>query len=332
MTATHCFSPDLGRVAVLGAGPAGMSAALWLKHLGFSPTVIDPSTRLGGMQQLNFLRNEWLLGQMGLTGPELCAKFAEHMATEHIPIASGHSPLSITAEGRHFSVTLRTGSNETLTAEYRALVVATGLRYRASEVLEAVPGYKELRAGDVVYGPFAFLDMDTLSGKTVLIVGCGDNAFENARFLLKNGARIALVCRSVPRVQSGLRDAVEAFASGWTLFEQTRIESFHRGDDCVEVSLSSEATSEILRVHKIHVLAGYTPNTLFLERALGPLYDRLEFDAAGYLKVDGWGRTGISGMYAAGDVCNPDFPNVASAIAAGAKAAKAVEIDCRNIS
>jgi len=306
-----------------------MSAALWLKHLGFSPVIIEPTTRLGGMQQLNFLRNDWMLGQMGLTGPELCAKFAEHMAAEQIPMKSECSPASIETEGREFSVTLRTGNNETFTARYRALVIATGLRYRASEVLAAVPGFDKLEAGDVVYGPYAFLDMEGLSGKTVLIVGCGDNAFENAHFLLKNGARVALVCRSLPRAQTRLREAVQTFTSDWTLTTQARIDGFRCGNDCIEVVLSCESGTKALRVHKIHVLTGYTPNTDFLEKTLGPLHDRLGFDSAGYLKVDDWGRTGIPGIYAAGDVCNPAFPNVASAITSGAKAAKAIEIDFR---
>lgn len=331
MTATHCYSPDHSHVAVLGAGPAGLSAALWLKHLGFSPIVIEPLKQLGGMQQLNFLRNEWMLGQVGFTGPELCAKFAEHIATEHIPIEKGCSPVSIEVTGQHFCVTLLTGNNETFLTKFRALVIATGLRYRASEILETVPGFIELEACDVVYGPYAFLDMEKLFGKSVLIVGCGDNAFENAHFLLKHGAKITLVCRSAPRAQTRLRDSVQTYASGWALSPHTRIERFRRYDDCIEVLLSGESKSETLRVQKIHVLAGYMPNTHFLENTFGPSFSYLKFDSAGYLKVDSWGRTGIPGVYAAGDVCNPEFPNVASAIASGAKAAKAVEIDFRGI-
>lgn len=309
-----------------------MSAALWLKHLGFSPVVIETSTRLGGMQQLNFLHNEWMLGQVGLTGPELCAKFAGHMEAERIPMESGCSPVSIEVAEQHFSITFRRENGETFSTRFRALVIATGLRYRANEVLEAVPGFGDLGVDDVVYGPYAFLDMEKLSGRSVLIVGCGDNAYENAHFLLKMGAKIALVCRSLPRAQSRLHEAVQTVASGCTLFTHARIERFRRGDDCIEVLLSTASKSEMLRIQKIHVLAGYTPNTHFLEKALGLLFDRLELDSAGYLKVDGWGRTGIPGVYAAGDVCNPDFPNVASAIALGAKAAKAVEIDFRNAS
>lgn len=307
-----------------------MSAALWLKHLGFSPILFEPSKQLGGMQQLNFLRNEWVLGQMGFTGPELCAKFADHMAAEHIPVESGCLPVSIEIAEPHFSITLCTEKNTIISTKSRALVIATGMRYRGHEVLEAVPGFCDLGESDIVYGPYSFLDMEKLSGKTVLIVGCGDNAFENASFLLKIGAKVALLCRSLPRAQTRLREAVQSVASGCSLFTHACIESFRRGGDCIEVSLSKASKAEVLQVHKIHVLAGYSPNTHFLEKALGASFHRLEFDSSGYLKADGWGRTSIPGIYAAGDVCNPDFPNVASAIALGAKAAKAIEIDFRN--
>lgn len=332
MTATRYSSPDSFRVAVLGAGPAGMSAALWLKQLGFSPIVIEPSTHLGGMQRLNFLRNDWVLGQIGLTGPELCAKFVEHMTAQHILIKTCCSVVSIEPSGQFFLVTLCTENKEIFPIKVRAVVIATGLRYRASEVLETVPGFRELGPFDVAYGPYAFLDMEKLSEKRVLIVGCGDNAFENAHFLLKVGARIVFVCRSFPRTQTRLREAVETFVPRWTLFDHAHIKKFRRENDCIEVSLSSASKLETLQVHKIHVLAGYMPNTDFLAKAFGPLFGCLQFDSLGYLRVDSWGRTGIPGVYAVGDVCNPDFPNVVSAIASGAKAAKAIEIDFRNIS
>jgi thioredoxin reductase len=251
------------------------------------------------------------------------------MAVEAIPINRGCSILSIEYAGNHFSIDLRTENGEAVSSRYSALVIATGLRYRGKEVLETVPGLNQIDTSNIVYGPYSFLDLESLYGKTVLIVGCGDNAFENAYFLLEAGAKIALICRSTPRTQVRLRDSVQRFSSGWSIYTHASIERFQIADDCIEVSISSESGSETLRVHKIHVLAGYIPNTSFLKGVLGSLFDRFTFDPAGYLKVDDWGRTGVPAIYAAGDVCNPDFPNVASAIASGAKAAKALEVDFR---
>lgn len=316
---------------VFGAGPAGMSAALWLKHLGFSPLIVETAMRLGGMQQLNFLRNDWLLGQIGCTGPELCAKFTEHMLAECIAVETGCSPVAIEAEERLFTVTLRRRNSVTLLARCGAIVLATGLYYRASEVLAGVPGFDTLTAEDIAYGPYAFLDIDKLSGKKVLIVGCGDNAFENAHLLLKAGAEVVLACRSLPRAQTRLREMVHVFAAGWALATHTRIVGFYRGDTDIEVTLATDMGTQTYRVHKIHVLAGYAPNTGFLKETLdSAFYERLRFDTEGYLIVDDWGRTGSPGIYAAGDLCNPTFPNVASAIASGAKTAKAIEIDFRS--
>jgi NADPH-dependent glutamate synthase beta chain and related oxidoreductases len=52
----------LKRVAVIGAGPAGLSAALWLHLLGLAPTLFERETDPGGMLRFNFLTNEWVLG------------------------------------------------------------------------------------------------------------------------------------------------------------------------------------------------------------------------------------------------------------------------------
>jgi len=329
MTAISCYDPDLGCVTILGGGPAGMSAALWSKHLGFSPLIIETNERLGGMQQLNFLRNDWVLGQTGLNGPALAAKFAQHMADEHIPIERACTPLAIKKHHVQFSLTFRKPDGAESTAHCRAIVIATGLHYRAAEVIEMTPGFRALTAKDVAYGPYAFLEMERLRGKAVLIVGCGDNAFENAKMLLAQGARVTLLCRSRPRAQTCLREAVLDSPALHGIFERARIERFERGAEAIDVSIESAGRSIQLQVQKIHVLAGYAPNTRFLDEVLDPALPRPRLDAAGYLVVDAWGRTTSPGIYAAGDVCNPDFPNVVSAIASGAKAAKAIEQDFR---
>lgn len=324
---TH--SSSLDRVAVIGAGPAGMSAALWLQCLGFYPVLIESANHPGGMQRFNFLKNEWLLGQINVTGPELCEKFVTHMAEKNIPLHTSCVVQAIQKLERDFSLTLRTDFTRVVTNRYRAIIIATGLRYRAEEVLISVPGFETLEADDVAYGPYAFLATEGCEGKRVLIVGGGDNAFENAIHLLRQGAEVFLVCRSTPRAQARLCEEAESFGQAWRSYRYARIQKFCRTPDGIEVLLSYGERKETLRVQRIHVLAGYMPNTTFLGQALGPLHPALRFDAAGYLEVDSWGRTSIAGIYAAGDVCNPDFPNVVSAIASGAKAAKAVEIDSR---
>ncbi len=320
------------QILVVGAGPAGLSAALWLKHLGLAPHVIDEDDRLGGMQKLNFLANEWVLGQIGQSGPQLCERFRAHMEQENIAIQLGSRLCALALRDGLVTATLWDRSTgETRTRTFSAAILATGLRYRATEVLAGVGGLELLSESEIAYGPFAFAGLEGLREKRVLIIGCGDNAFENAKMLLELGAAPTLICRSRPRAQRHLFEAFFERRDRGRLFEDARILSLRREQAGIRIDFVSRSVADHVVVDKLHVLAGYVPNTEFLKTALGAGFDDLDRDEDGYIKTDDWGRTTLSGLYAAGDVCNPQFPNVVSAIASGAKTAKAVELDLRDL-
>lgn len=315
-------------IAVLGAGPAGLSAALWLHNLGFEPRVVDIAARAGGLQNLNFLANDWVLGQTGQTGPMLAARFVDHARTAGIPMVTGMRPVSLNGRTGDFRLHLDSG-DELISA---AIVIATGTRYRAAEVLTAVEGIAGIAADRIAYGPYAFADLAGLTGKRVLIVGGGDNAFENARLLAPRAAMVHLAVRSRPCAQQGLTAAVadEVAAGRCRLLESTQIRALAEGAAGVQATLMVAERTERIVVDRIHVLAGYEPNTAFVGAAFAAeLRDAMRFDAQGYLVVDTAGRTGAAGIYAAGDVCNPAFPSVVSAIAQGAQVARAIEMDVR---
>jgi thioredoxin reductase len=312
-------------VAILGAGPAGLSAALWLHNLGFEPRVFETNERAGGLQNLNFLANDWVLGQVGRLGPELAAHFVEHVRGAGIGIVTGARPMRLEGAAGAFRLHLSDAS----TLDCIAVVIATGTRYRAGEVLAGVAGIDELPSGRIAYGPYAFADLDACTGKSVLVVGGGDNAFENVRLLAPRAAQLYLAVRSEPRAQQGLAAIVaEAESAGrCRTFRPARIEAVVMDSAKLAVTLTGDIS---IAVDRIHVLAGYEPNTSFLHELLTPeSHAALRFDEQGYLKIDDAGRCGTPGMYAAGDVCNPRFPSVVSAIAQGAVAARTIELDNR---
>jgi thioredoxin reductase len=315
-------------VAILGAGPAGLSAALWLRNLGFEPRVLDAADHAGGLQKLNFLANEWVLGQPGQTGPALAARFVEHAGAAGVSLQTGIRPVGLDGVAGDFRLRLSDGT----ILGCAAVVVATGTRYRAEEVLAGVPGSTDIPAGRIAYGPHAFADLARLGGQRVLIVGGGDNAYENARLLAPIVASVTLAMRSRPRAQQGLAaDVAAAVAAGRChVLHPAAVTALATGPTGLEVTLTVATHSERITVDRIHVLAGYQPNTAFLRDMLAPAsFDALRFDEQGYLLVDVAGRTGLPGLYAAGDVCNPRFPSVVSALAQGAVAAKTIEMDTR---
>lgn len=315
-------------IAIFGAGPAGLSAALWLHNLGFDPRVIDSAERAGGLQKLNFLANEWVLGQPGLTGPALALRFVEHARAAGISPQTGVRPLLLEGTAGDFRLRLSDAS----VLPCAAVLIATGTRYRAEEVLAAVPGVANIPADRIAYGPHAFSDLAARAGERILIVGGGDNAYENARLLAPTAASVTLAMRSRPRAQQGLAaDVAAAVVAGRChVFHPATISTISASAAGLDVTLDVAGHSRHIAVDRIHVLAGYQPNTAFLRDMLAPkAFDVLRFDEQGYLLVDAAGRTGLPGVYAAGDVCNPRFPSVVSALAQGAVAAKTIEMDTR---
>ncbi|MBP9218969.1 MAG: NAD(P)/FAD-dependent oxidoreductase [Sterolibacterium sp.] len=334
------------QIGIIGSGPAGLSAALWLKNLGLQPWLIDSAERPGGLQNHNVLGNDWVLGQRNKTGRDIAAEFVAHLEEAAIPITCHCTPLALHGTAGHFRIqlsqTAATGAHlhERTCA---ALLIATGTRPRAAEVLVGVPGVARLPVGRILYGPPAFADIDQAAGQRILIVGGGDNAFENARLLLAAGARVSMALRSPPRAQTAqtapvlaaqaqARSHAQAHDGRCTLYQPARITALAWQADAVQVQLDSVA--ETLTVDRLHILTGYEPNTAFLSTFLSGLQTTATsfslaemLDSAGYLQVDAAGRTRMAGLYAAGDVCHPEFPSVVSALAQGARAAKTIATD-----
>lgn len=313
-------------IGILGGGPAGLSAALWLRNLGFAPWVVDPEERTGGLQNLNFLANDWVLGQVGLTGPELARRFADHVRSLGVQIwtTCGLQRVEHTAAG--FRVLLAHPGDENFALDCAALLIATGTRFRGPEVFSALAGRDSVPDDRWAYGPYAFANMECCRDQRLLIVGGGDNAFENARLLRDSARSIDVVMRSLPRAQQALREAV---SDAIRIHQPAVLAGVSMVGDAVRATLNTGAGTQELTVDRIHVLAGYEPNTAFLRTAFTSAAD-FRCDDAGYLVTDNAGRTSVAGVYAAGDVCNPGFPSVVAALAQGARAAKTIELDLRN--
>jgi len=321
------MSVEVPQVCILGAGPAGLSAALWLHNFGLRVTLLEKTDYAGGMQRLNFLPNDWLLGQPGLAGPELAQRFVAHV-TRHVAITLhyGCLPTRIERLGKGFRITGAEGR----CFDCAAILLATGTRFRAEETMIRVDGFESHR-GVFSFGPHVFRDMERLAGQRVLIIGGGDNAFENARFLLELGCHVTLAARSAIRAQRVLRSRVENAENSRVLCPVYLQKIALSADGVVASLVDQDSRMQALQVDRIHVLAGYEPNTGFLRDCLGAeCLARLRFDPAGYLVADGFGRTGCRGLYVAGDVCNPAHPCVVSALAEGAEAARGIEMDLRN--
>lgn len=314
-------------VCILGGGPAGLSAALWLHNLGLRSLIVEQLPEAGGLQRLNFLTNDWVLGTEGLTGPEFAARCVAQVRRCGVPISFATQPVAMRGIPNGFHMSLASPQGE-LEVRTKSLLVATGTRYRGQEVLRDVAGFSSIPNAAVAYGPFAFADLADLVGRRVLIIGGGDNAFENAKRLGDSGARVVLAIRSQPRAQGSLVRAVQGYVTQGTceLVIGASVECLRLTGAEIDVTLRQGATRFGVRCDRIHVLAGYQPNTAFL----APLmisggHEPPSLDRDGYILVDSNMCSSCPGIYAAGDVCNSRFPSVVTAVAQGAMAAKAIQ-------
>lgn len=307
-----------------------MSCALWLKHLSFSPVLIEPGTALGG-QLLEIHRiNRWILGIPGQTGPALAELYGRHVVDEAIDVRLGARPVSVMAEDFGFSLVVREGEHRTASLPARALVIATGLRVNASDILHPIPGALALYESDLLsFFPLDHLEpMEALRGKRVAVIGGGDNAHFTAKDLASRTALTHLIIRSRPKAQPMVRQEVEALIQQGRIQEHggALITGFHQGSGGITITLTrNECTTQHIEVDRIFARTGFTPNTEFLA-GLGPLAG-LERNGDGYVQVDAWKRASLPFVYAVGDVANPDHPSVVTAIADGATAAQAIAQD-----
>jgi thioredoxin reductase len=328
-------------IAIIGAGPAGLSAALWLTNLGLTPVVIERESITGGMLNFNFLKNDWVLGQVDTSGLSMAERYRQHIEKKSIDVRlqTHLRGVSRIANRNDFLLTLER-DNKKSSLECEAVLIANGPRYVGKDILPSQ--VNTVASQNVIEGPYAFVDIEEQKNKTIVIVGAGDNAFENAAMLLQQGCKVFVIARSTPRAQRKFVEKVQGHPKATIIGNATlySAEKSKQGNDSaktIDVNIryhplletgAQQHHLDIFSVDRIHVLAGYQANTDSVAPLIfSGLREVLACDDNQFLQVDGFGRTNISGIYAAGDVCNIDFPCVVSAVSAGALAAKAISQD-----
>jgi thioredoxin reductase (NADPH) len=294
-------------VIIIGAGAAGLSAALWCDELGLDTLVVEREREVGGqlLRVYNPIRNH--LGVETSDGRELRDRMAAQVEDREFDLWTGAQIESVDLRAKR----VRLLSGEELRS--LALVIATGLRRRKL----GVPGEEEFAGRGVLES--GTRDRDTVAGEDVLVVGGGDAAAENALTL-------AEVCPTVTLVHRGKKlSAREEFAE--------RVRDDHRITVFTEATLQSILGSErveaaeILRagaikpfrmaVRGVLIRVGVEPNSELFR-------DQLHTDERGYVVVSGEQETSVEMVFAVGDISNPLAPTVSGATGAGATAAKVI--------
>ncbi|MCB0342252.1 MAG: alkyl hydroperoxide reductase subunit F [Pseudobdellovibrionaceae bacterium] len=298
---------DLGHydVAVIGAGPAGVSAAIYSARKGLKTVVL--AERVGGqVQDTKGIEN--LISVPYTEGPQLSAQMAKHMAEYEIQVLEHRRVEKMEAgETRKISLT----SGEFLDA--RSVIVATGAKWREL----GVPGEKDYLGRGVAYCPHC--DGPFYKGKRVAVVGGGNSGVEAA-------IDLAGIVKSVVMVEFGEKlKADEVLVKKLKSLPNVDIITMARttevrgdGDKVVGLSYEDRSTEEIklIDLDGVFVQIGLIPNSGFLKGVV-------ELTKYGEIIVDEKCRTNVEGVYAAGDVTTVPYKQIVISMGEGAKAALA---------
>lgn len=295
------------KVIVIGSGPAGLTAALYLARANLDPLVIT-GFELGGQVSITTEVDNYPGFPEGLTGPELVElmkKQAERFGTEF----EFDEVIQVDLKQHPFRV--KTNGNEH-TAQ--ALIIASG----ASPRRLGVPGEQEFTGRGVSY--CATCDGFFFRGKEIVVVGGGDSALEEGLFLTRFATKVRLVHRR-DQLRAGATLQARARRNEKMEFVWNTAVQQIVGDGKVEaVKLKNVRTEEAFTVPTdgVFVYIGHIPNTDLFK-------GQLEMDEKGYLIADRRTRTSIPGVFAAGEVADPLYRQVVTSAGFGCMAAMEAE-------
>ncbi len=288
-------------VAIIGAGPAGLTAAIYSARYGLKTVffeTVDPVSQLSlaakienypGFEGSGVELLEKMKEQAVKSGAEWKLEKVEKIAR------NGESFLIIT-EGGEYSA--------------RAVIIATGGKHREA----GIDGERTFVGRGVSY--CATCDGNFFIGKKVVVYGSGKEAVEDAIYLHDIGCRVTLVSRT-PELRAERALVEELEKRGVEVLKSTSIRRI-LGSDKVEklVVYSREKGEEFeIEAEALFVAIGMRPAT-DLVAELG-----VERDHMGYIKVDKEQRTSVPGVFAAGDCCDNPLKQVVTACGDGAVAA-----------
>lgn len=294
------------KVVILGTGPAGLTAAIYLARANMKPVIIE-GDQPGGQLTLTTEVENFPGFTDGIMGPELMdnmRKQAERFGAEFkrgwvTNIDLSKKPFRLDVNGL--------GEIET-----ESLILSTG----ASAKLLNIPGEKENIGRGV--STCATCDGFFFRGKKVIIVGGGDSAMEEANFLTKFASEVTIVNRRDElRASKIMQDRAKENAKiSWEL-NKTPLEVMAGENGVTGLKVKNNETNEeeIIETDGIFVAIGHTPNTSFLN-------GQIDTDKTGYINVvPGTTETNVPGVFACGDVQDKKYRQAITAAGTGCMAA-----------
>lgn len=291
-------------LVILGAGPAGLTAAIYGKRAGLDVLILEKARPGGQIVITNEIEN--FPGTIRATGQELADSMRAH--AEHFK-AEFRSATVKALEVRDGKKVVVTDGGE---IEAEAIIIATGARYRKA----GCPGEAKFTGRGVSY--CAVCDGAFFENEVVAVIGGGNAAVEEAVYLTQFASRVYIIHRR--DAFRAHRSALERAFSNPKIVPivDTVVESIDGGDMVEKLVLKNVKTGEItdLPVAGVFVFVGIEPNAEFVQGAVQSL-------SGGWIVTNQRMETSVEGIFAAGDVRDTFLRQVVTAAGDGASAAMA---------
>lgn len=296
---------DLGHfdVAVIGGGPAGVSAAIYTARKGLKTALL--AERMGGqVQDTKGIEN--MISVLYTEGPQLAEQLYKHVTSYPVHVFDQRRVKQVTKDKK-----ILLDGGETLSGD--AIIVTTGARWREL----GVPGEKEYLGRGVAYCPHC--DGPFYKGKKIAVVGGGNSGVEAAIDLAGIAGDVVLIeYADTLKADKVLIDKLNSLKNTSVITNAKTLELVGNGQKIVSLRYLDRQNEKPIEIPAdgVFVQIGLIPNSSFVK-------DTVELSKFGEIVVDPKGHTSVPGIYAAGDVTTTPFKQIIIAMGEGAKVALA---------
>jgi len=291
---------------VIGAGPAGLTAGIYLSRARLKTLIVNEGTVGGQMILTHEIVN--YPGVENINGYQLANIMKKQAKTFGCDIKSGESITNLVMDSEVKSITLSNG----ITYTSDIVILSPGGRSRTL----GLPNENNFKGKGISY--CATCDGDFFTGKEIVVVGGGNSALEEAVSLTKYATKVTIV-HQFDHFQA-FEHAVEEAKSNPKInfFMESELTSFNGGESIESVDIKNLKTGEIknYKTDGVFIFIGYIPNTEFIK-------DKVELNKWGEIVVKPDMSTNIEGVYAAGDSTAKRFRQITTAVSDGTIAALA---------
>ena len=292
---------------IIGSGPAGYTAAIYLERAGFTTLMLAGELSPGGQLETTTTIENFPGFPDGIDGPQLMQNMKQQALKFGLTV---YNKEVVSTDLSSNPKTVTTADNSIYST--RSVVVATGSSYRKL----GIPGETEYSAHGVSY--CATCDGFFFTGKPIVVIGGGDSALTEALYLTRFGSTVTIIHRrDTFRASQILVNRALSNPKISTIMNSTVEEIAGDGTNATSVIVKNKDANETTSVDAegIFIAIGDTPNSGFLN-------NQLNLDNQGYVLVDGAStKTSVPGVFAAGDVVDSVYRQAISAAGMGCRAA-----------